>query len=243
MLEHCFEVVLLKLMFPDVKSTFNPVVGCSHRCYYCYARKLAETRLSHLDRYKNFDEPTLVRQIFDRVHKIKNSLVFVCSMGDLFCDEVSDTWIILTIHATKKMVDCKRLFSTKNPIRYLDFLDLFSVDKDILSVTIETNLDYSSFPDYPISEAPSPIARLYAAKHIRKKWTGKLGINIEPVLKFNKMFARQLRVIKPDFVHIGYDNHNFKLPEPTRESVEMLINQLSEFTEVKKKTIRNAWYE
>ena len=37
--------------------TWNPVTGCKHGCEYCYARKLAETRLAHI--YENGFEPTL----------------------------------------------------------------------------------------------------------------------------------------------------------------------------------------
>ncbi|RLG05024.1 MAG: hypothetical protein DRN65_07395, partial [Thaumarchaeota archaeon] len=49
--------------------------------------------------------------------------------------------------------------------------------------------------------------------------------------------------VKPIFVYVGYDNYGHKLPEPTLDKTKQLIAKLSEFTEVRYKTLRKAWYE
>jgi len=42
---------------------------------------------------------------------------------------------------------------------------------------------------------------------------------------------------------LGYYNHGNMLPEPTLEETLKLIRKLEEFTTVKRKTIRKAWFE
>ena len=63
-----------------------------------------------------------------------------------------------------------------------------------------------------ISKAPTVRDRIYwmsQLKHIKM-------ISIEPVLNFNlSSFLFDMKVIKPKFVAIGFDNYNNHLPEPT----------------------------
>lgn len=231
-----------KLMFREVEATYNPVVGCTHKCVYCWARRLASTRLKRHEYYQAFEEPKLILRRLNRIPSGK--LVFVTDMGDLFCDAVPDDWIYKVLHAIEEhsKPGQKFLFLTKNPIRYLDFLKEFNPERDYLGITIETDLDYSHFKTY-ISEAPSPVSRLYVAKYLRKKWRGVLFVSIEPVLDFTLRFAEELGEISPDYVEIGYDNWNNNLPEPILMKTELLIEKLGRFTKVNRKGIRRAWYE
>ncbi len=75
---------------------WNPVTGCtpiSEGCAHCYAKTMAETRLRGRCGYPE-DEPFRVTFHEDRllepsqVKKTQN--VFVCSMGDLFHEDVTD---------------------------------------------------------------------------------------------------------------------------------------------------------
>jgi protein gp37 len=69
--------------------TWNPVVGCSGTCPYCYARKMAHR--FHFDFY-----PHWVEGNFDRTMPRKPSRIFVNSMSDLadwkaaWCEYVFD---------------------------------------------------------------------------------------------------------------------------------------------------------
>lgn len=67
--------------------TWNPVTGCLHNCSYCYARKLAETRLRGRCGYPEVDPfaPTFhPNRLNDPLTVKKPSMIFVGSMGDLF---------------------------------------------------------------------------------------------------------------------------------------------------------------
>lgn len=242
-----------KLMFGEVTTTWNPVVGCTHNCAYCYARKLQQSRLKHFPQYKDF-EPKLIEHKLEELRRFdpsRDGYIFVVDMGDLFCEGVPDEWIDAVLNAIWRQakIGLRFLFLTKNPIRYLDWLEDFSRLREYniyiaLGATIETNLNYSQIRGMPPSNAPSPIARLYAMKYLRKKWDGALFISIEPILEFNIHFREQIREIEPDWVYIGYDNHRNYLPEPELWWTETLIGLLeNDGITVKKKSLRRAWYE
>jgi protein gp37 len=106
--------------------SWNPIVGCTHGCSFCYAETLT-------NRMKNPEIwPTDFRKpVFYPGSKITGKpkdgkeFVFICSMADLLCDGVPDEWISAVFDEVKRAsVDGWRFISlTKNPERYLD-LDL-----------------------------------------------------------------------------------------------------------------------
>lgn len=75
------------------ERTWNPVTGCtkySAGCAHCYAEKMAK-RLQGmgLERYKNGFEVTLHPDALNDPKKVKEpSMFFVCSMADLFHEDV-----------------------------------------------------------------------------------------------------------------------------------------------------------
>jgi len=230
-----------RLMFKDVEATYNPVVGCLHGCVYCWARKIAVTKFSTLWYYQGF-KPNLVEERLKRPPP--KGLVFVSDMGDMWGRWVPREWIMKVLRHLHRHRDGRRyLFLTKNPERYLHFLGDLDPELDVLGATIETDLPYISFT-VKISDAPDPIERINAMIELRRRWSGQLFVSIEPILRFRlDVFTKALREIKPDFVYIGYDNHNCMLPEPTLEETLKLIERLEEFTVVKRKTLRKAWFE
>lgn len=85
-----------KIQWTD--ATWNPVTGCSpisEGCLNCYAARLAK-RLAGLFGYPK-DDPFRVTFHLDRLDKPlewkKPRKIFVCSMGDLFHDDVNEKWI------------------------------------------------------------------------------------------------------------------------------------------------------
>jgi len=98
--------------------TFNPVVGCKHNCWYCYARRMN-------DRFKwieKWTEPKFYPERLSNPSKVKKpSKIFVCSMSDLFGKWVSQSWIEAVLKVVEQNPHHTFQFLTKNPRRYLDF--------------------------------------------------------------------------------------------------------------------------
>ena len=79
-------------------KSWNPVTGCSkvsEGCRHCYAEVMAR-RLKAMGqtKYNNGFEVTMHEECLDEPLKwFKPQMIFVCSMGDLFHDKVSDGFI------------------------------------------------------------------------------------------------------------------------------------------------------
>lgn len=79
-------------------ATWNPVTGCtavSIGCENCYAKRMAgRLRSMHVRRYRQgFEVKCHPDQLTVPDHWRKSRHVFVCSMGDLFHEEVPDDYI------------------------------------------------------------------------------------------------------------------------------------------------------
>lgn len=214
-----------------ITDTHNPLVGCRHFCVYCWAHKLASTRLKHMEQYKDgFDHVRLVPWKLRYVGK--NQGVFVCDMGDLFGAWVPAEWISRILEALREANPTNTFFfETKNPVRLKEFLSEYPKTA-ILSATIETNRNYK------LTKAPEPYDRYLAMRELRGLWDGKLHIAIEPMQKFDWSFVNDIKDINPDIVSVGWNNRkdfNGRLPEPTIEEADELIDELSKFTDVRLK--------
>ena len=213
--------------------TWSPVVGCLHECTYCFARKLALGRLKHTARYRDGFKPQLID--IGTWPTFKKGLIFVSDMGDLFGEWAPRLWIDWVLLHIKQCPKATFLFLTKNPERYLDFLDQMPSNV-ILGATVESNEHYPG-----ISKAPPVYERLSAMEAIKGKRT---MLSIEPIMDFDLYeFGYQIKLVAPEFVYIGYNGYNHHLPEPTLAKTEALIEELRKITEVRLKTIRKAWNE
>jgi len=217
-------------MYSFVGPRWNPIVGCTHQCVYCWARCQAKRQKRRCELCYEF-VPHLHE---DRLKKVPRAgTVFVVDMGDLFCDGVTDEWIHQVLGATRRIPE--PFFETKNPRRYSDFVDEFP-EGSVLSATIETDQSYPN-----VSRAPPVLDRALGMLELR--WPKK-HISIEPIMDFNlQVFVEWLKPIKPVLVSVGYDNYNHKLPEPALSKTLALIAELEKFTSVERKTLRKAWWE
>ncbi len=155
--EHVFNSKNGSRMFSIVSKTWNPVTGCTHFCYYCWARRLAMTKLRHTKRYRDGFLPKIHEEEFKK--KFNGGVVFVSDMGDLFSAGVPDEWIMRVIEHVRKFPNTYFLFLTKNPQRYHDFIKYFP-ENAILGATIETDRDDIYIEHRPrISQAPLPSLR------------------------------------------------------------------------------------
>lgn len=225
-------------MFNIVTKTWNPITGCLHFCTYCWARKLATTKLKNSHRYKGGFNPSLNKGEF-RAKFREGDFIFVSDMGDLFGDFVPREWISRVIEHIKQFPKSFFLFLTKNPDRYEKFLDVMPKNV-ILGATIETNRDLAYLENI-VSRASLPSIRYLAMKKL--DWDKKF-ISIEPILDFDfEVFSKWIKEIFPFMVYAGYDNYDNKLPEPPLRKTLALFEVLSKMTFVVRKTVRPAWFE
>lgn len=85
---------------PDGKPgfTWNPLVGCSKGCPYCYARRQAKRRKHECEECYRFVPHLHAERLGQPAARQKPTGIFVCSMGELFDPKVcgsADTYMVL----------------------------------------------------------------------------------------------------------------------------------------------------
>jgi len=237
-------------MFGFVTETWNPIVGCNHGCVYCWAKRQAKRQKHNCYACYKFVPHFHVERL-NRKFKSK-SLVFVCSMADLFGYWIDENWIERILKVIRNNSETMFFLETKNPPRLFEFIDLIPKNV-ILSTTLETNCGSTIWHEAPfsklyywnyeqISRAISPFVRARCFEDL--EWERK-HVSIEPVLDFN--MDEMLKIvtdIKPQTVSVGYDNYNNHLPEPSLAKTLQLISKLERAgIKVERKTLRKAWWE
>lgn len=201
--------------------TINFVKGrCPFQCVYCYyqknpryKKKIGELRLDEKELETNLGE---------------NNFIFVGSSTDMFADEVPSEWIKMVLLLCRGFSNNKYLFQTKNPKRFFEFITRFP-EKTVLGTTIETDRFYNT-------KAPIPKERIKAMINLKPCGYERM-ISIEPIISFNLMpFVKAIRDIDTTFISVGADSKNHNLPEPSKEKVLALINELKKFTDVRVKS-------
>jgi DNA repair photolyase len=211
-------------MYGFVTHTWNVIKGkCSHDCCYCYMKRFPQKDLW-------FDEKEFKTDLE------KGNIIFVGSSTDMFAKDVPESWIKRVLAFCLVNNKNTYLFQTKNPERFYDFEEFFG-DNIILGITLETNrendLGRCDKREYRASDFQY-FSENY--KHINKF---KTMVTIEPIMQFDlEKFVSWIKDIKPDFINIGADSNNkksYSFQEPSKEDVLKLVEELREFTEIKKK--------
>lgn len=99
-------------------ATWNPITGCSkisEGCEHCYAERMAK-RFPKI--YPNGFKPTFhEKRLEEPLHWKEPRRIFVCSMGDLFHEDVSIEWIYRVFDIMRRRQQHTFLLLTKRPER------------------------------------------------------------------------------------------------------------------------------
>jgi len=207
-------------MYTWVNYTWNTIKGeCPHGCSYCYVKKWGKQSELH------FDEKELKTDLG------QGNTIFVGSSCDMFAKDIPPEWIIKTLNYCAKY-DNTYLFQSKNPKGFTS-LPVWELEKIVLCTTIETNRVY---PDV-MQNCPEPVERAmqFGKIPIEEKY-----VTIEPIMDFDlRSLVELISFCRPKQVNIGADSMGKKLPEPSKEKILALIDELNEFTEIDHKSNLN----
>jgi DNA repair photolyase len=160
--------------------------------------------------------------------------IFVGSSTDDFAEGVPSEWI------TKMLDHCDKyenhyLFQSKNPKRFLEFIEHPVFRKAVVCTTIESNRFY---PEVMVN-SPRIESRVQAMAELSTKGIPTY-ITCEPLLEFDlPKLVSMLKACHPQQVNVGRNSRReIFLPEPTSNDVQVLISELFTFTQVEVK--RNA---
>jgi len=115
--------------------TWNPITGCLNGCEYCYARKLANTRLkelylANLNVSEIGNRPRLTDPFYPRfwedkieqpIKQKKPAGIFVCNMGELFGESIPDQWTHSVLNFIEACPQHRFYLLTKQPQNLIKF--------------------------------------------------------------------------------------------------------------------------
>lgn len=206
-------------MFFSVGWTWNPCVGCTHGCLYCYAQRLRKGW------GKSF-EPQFREHFLKDKMPDDGSWIFIGSMGDLFCRGMKDEWILKILHFIRDCkADNKFLLQTKNPNRFQDFIEILEEIKDkiILGTTLETTWDT------PWSSAPPTDSRADHLRILKQNYGFVTFLSLEPLAEFKLItMKRWINFIEPEAVEIGLENYTHFTDRPTDGKIVDLLMWLDD---------------
>jgi DNA repair photolyase len=217
-------------MFGFVSHTINFIKGqCLHLCVYCFMIALNI-------RFDKWGELRLDEKEFC-VNLGKDNFIFVGSSTDMWAANVPSEWITRVLDRCDEF-DNRYLFQSKNPERFLEFINHPVMRKSVLSTTIETN---RWDPDI-MNMAPQPQDRANAMAAVAAHGVPTM-VTIEPAMDFDHdALVAMIRACKPTQVNIGRNTvRSVQVPEPSRNQVQALIAELKTFTQVLVKPNASVW--
>lgn len=193
--------------------------NCYYRCSYCYFSPT-------INRFGNkFKTGFYLNRLLALTQLTGNVNVFIESISDLFQEKIPGCLISFIIRKIKQfnINNCNILFLTKNPERYMQFLKEFD-NNMYLGVTLESN-SYS-YQKNQITLAPDIPDRIKFFKSL--EYPLKF-ISIEPILKFDNEFIKEIKDIKPRFIFLGANSSlSVKLVEPSYDELHQFVKMIKE---------------
>ena len=163
-------------------ATWNPVTGCtkcSEGCKNCYAERMSK-RLSGRFGYPE-DEPFRVTLHEDKLDAPlgwkKPRTVFVCSMGDLFHEDVPFWYIARIVDVMESAPEHTFLLLTKRPDRMLDFTEWMCREGEDLPMS------FTRWPDNIwLGTTIEKPEYSYRAEYLRRCPAAVRFLSLEPLL-------------------------------------------------------------
>lgn len=112
------------------ERTWNPVTGCtkvSEACRNCYAEVMSR-RLKGMgqERYANGFKPTIHPETLEDPMHWRKGMVFVCSMGDLFHEDVPFSFLVQVFNTISHCSWLTFQVLTKRPQRMAEFFKVYA---------------------------------------------------------------------------------------------------------------------
>ena len=130
---------MIKTKIEWTDYSWNPITGCLHKCWYCYAKKL-------FTRFGKSFEPTFYPERLNELKKLKKpSKIFVCSVADLFAKWTKPEWGEAVLNEIQKPEYNHLTFQllTKNP----ENINLRAKDNIWVGATITRQSELSMVSD------------------------------------------------------------------------------------------------
>lgn len=217
-------------MYKFITHTWNPIQGkCLHDCAYCYMKRSPQ-----------YSKPIFIES--EMTAPLNGRDIFIGSSTDLFAENIPSEWINRTLNHCLEEYEkgnCSMfLLQSKNPKRFLEFINHPIMKRCVLCTTIETNRFY---PDF-MRNAPKIEERVEAMEEIARQGRRTM-VTAEPLMQFDLgTMLDYIRRCQPKIVNIGRNTRReIELPEPTKEEIQQLISGLKEFTKVHIKENGKFW--
>lgn len=218
-------------------TTWNPWFGCKYHCYKdgCWAKVRLAHRLGKMLKCQDcYDfKPHFHPERLARIPSAPK--IFVVAHGDFFAPWVPSGVIYMVLEACRSKPKKLWFFESKNPRRYLEFLQFFP-ENTMLSTTIETNRVY---PPKIRGRTPTPDQRFDKMLEVKEQSNFPIHVSNEPILDFDMdVLLGWMKTLEPAKVSVGYDSLKNNLPEPLVGKTFQYITELLKFTDVETKDLR-----
>lgn len=203
-------------MYSWIDYTWNTIKGiCPHGCTYCYMHRFPQKEVRLDEKEFKTDLGT-------------GNIIFIGSSCDMFAKGIPNGWIYDTLEYTRQFSNTY-LYQSKNPERMLKYTSVMG-PKTRIYTTIETNRWYKNI----MKDSPPPVQRIMYMSMFPLYID--VYVTIEPIMDFDLYdMVRYIRECNPKQVNIGADSGNNNLPEPSKEKLLALIQELKKFTVIDQK--------
>ena len=217
-------------MYKFITHTWNPIQGkCLHDCAYCYMKRSPQ-----------YSKPIFIES--EMTAPLNGRDIFIGSSTDLFAENIPSEWINRTLNHCLEEYEkgnCSMfLLQSKNPKRFLEFINHPIMKRCVLCSTIETNRFYPEI----MRNAPRIEERVEAMEEVANLGFATM-VTAEPLMQFDlEPMLEYINRCQAKKVNIGRNScRSIVLPEPTKEEVKQLIYELKDITKVEVKNNAKVW--